>query len=374
MYFFPSTKVIWALGNIVGDSVCPRDMVINLGALNKLSSLCSTEFTKHSALPLIRLISWILSNLLQWKPIPDWKHVQIAIDMLSLLLTLKNRQILRDSCFALSYLCDPALGGNTKRNIEEIKSNGSLNRVVSLLNHKKRGVRHGALRVCGNIAIGNNEQTQCIVDFGVLKPLHRMIESDEPVIVREACWTVSNITAGSSEQIDAVIAANLFPPLIECVTTGTYEIAHQAAWALVNAASSGSKEQIMYLAEQGAIPSLCAFSRRISKDKELMNEICEAIKNTKSVKDRGAVIDALKQMMPKNRSECWQCAISMQGKKRFTCSDCQRPTYCGKHCQKRHWHRHRTDCKDQCHILETLSNYSASLCSETSKFKQEDGS
>ena len=373
---FVRNEAIWALSNIVGDNKEFRDIVISHGALDKLSALCSTEFTQHSALPLLRLISWILYNFLQCKPIPDWKHTKIAINMLSSILASEDEQILKDSSYALGSLCDPALGGNTKQHIEAIKSNGSLSRLVSLLNHKTSGIRHYALRVCYNIAKGSDEQTQYIVDLGVLKPLRRMIESDEQTIMHEACYTVSNITGGSRKQIDAVIAANLFPSLIECVRTGTYKIACEASWAIANATSDGSTEQIIYLEKQDVIPSLWEFVRRIPEGKDVVDVIYDAMcnillnivkaqnpnlengvkKNSNMIEDNTAFIAALKRIVPrKKKSECWQCAVSMQEKKRFTCSACQRPTYCGKRCQKRHWSRHRTDCKVQCRILEKLT-------------------
>ena len=386
---FVRNEVIFALSNIVGDNKEFRDIVIRRGVLYKLSSVCSPELIiKPSGLPLLRLMAWTLSNIVRWKPIPHWKHTKITINMLSLMLNCKNWEILKDSCTALSCLCDEALGGNTKLHIQAIKSNGSLNRLVHLLDYEKSAVQLFALRACGSIVIGNHKQTQYLMDLHVLKPLHRLIKADEPAIAQHAVWTVANVTAGATDQIDAVIAAKLFPSLIEFMKTGTYKIAADAAWAIINVTSVGSKEQIKYLEEQGVIPALYAFSRRfpvIPEGRDMMDVVHEAIvnvveaqnsksgnedeENTKVIKDHAAVIDALKQIIPKHKSECWQCAISMQGKKHFTCSDCQRPTYCGKRCQKRHWLRHRTDCTDQCHILQTLSNYSASLYSAISTFK-----
>lgn len=64
---------------------------------------------------------------------------------------------------------------------------------------------------------------------------------------KEACWTISNIAAGNRQQIQAVIDANIFSVLITILQTADFKTKKEAAWAITNATSSGTAEQIRYL-------------------------------------------------------------------------------------------------------------------------------
>merc|ERR1711997_603190 len=151
--------------------------------------------------------------------------------------------------------------------------------------------RHPALRTIGNIVTGSDEQTQYVINLGVLKRLHRLMTSDKAPIKREACWTVSNITAGSPEQIEAVISNNLFQPLINILKAEKFEIAKEALWAISNATSGGSEQQIAFLVNQGVIPPLCGFLKNLNQKKILMVSL-EGLENilkvgkTRSVHDK----------------------------------------------------------------------------------------
>lgn len=56
----------------------------------------------------------------------------------------------------------------------------------------------------------------------------------------------------------------------------------------------------------------------------------------------------------KKRFECWQCSKEMNESKQYTCKSCQRPTYCGRSCQKKHWLQHRDQCQKQTQIAKRL--------------------
>ena len=114
-----------------------------------------------------------------------------------------------------------------------------------------------ALRTVGNIATGDDSQTQIITDCGAVQRLGQLLSSPKKGIRKEACWTISNITAGTKDQIQAAINANIIPPLIELLTNAEFDIKKEAAWAISNATSGGSMEQIKYLVQQKCIKPLC---------------------------------------------------------------------------------------------------------------------
>jgi len=109
----------------------------------------------------------------------------------------------------------------------------------------------------GNIVTGDDQQTQAVLDAGVLAHLLTLLQSPKESIKKEACWTLSNITAGVQNQIQAVIEANIIPSLINILKHGDHKTRKEAAWAVTNATSGGTPPQIKYIIEQGAIPPLC---------------------------------------------------------------------------------------------------------------------
>ncbi len=72
-----------------------------------------------------------------------------------------------------------------------------------------------ALRAIGNLILGDDEQTQAIVDAGVLAYAPKLLSNDRSSIVKEGCWMLSNITAGNTKQIQAVMDANLVPSVLK---------------------------------------------------------------------------------------------------------------------------------------------------------------
>lgn len=56
------------------------------------------------------------------------------------------------------------------------------------------------MRATGNIASGNDQATQVVVDSGGLAPLLRLLDWPRVHVRKEVFWTLSNIAAGTVEQ------------------------------------------------------------------------------------------------------------------------------------------------------------------------------
>jgi len=130
-------------------------------------------------------------------------------------------------------------------------------RLVELLGHPSPQVQTPALRSVGNIVTGDDQQTQALLQCGVLTPLAHLLSHSKKSIRKESCWTVSNITAGNPQQIQEVINAMLIPPIVQALATADFEVKKEAAWAISNATNGGNAEQIEYLIRQGCIKPMC---------------------------------------------------------------------------------------------------------------------
>eukprot|EP01083_Nonionella_stella_P182032 653826_1 len=139
---------------------------------------------------LLRNATWTLSNLCRGKPQPDFNKVLPCLHTLAILLFVKDRDVLTDACWALSYLSDDAGQSNPK--IQAVVQSGAIGRLVQLLSSSSEiastNIKVPALRCIGNIVTGDDAQTQAVLDAGVLEALAELIHHEKKSIRKEAFW------------------------------------------------------------------------------------------------------------------------------------------------------------------------------------------
>jgi len=210
-----------------------------------------------------------------------FEMVSNTLPILSALLHSSDSEVLRDSCWALSYLSE---GTNDK--IQAILDAGVGKTLTKILSRAANAVSSPnvetllpSLRTIGNIVTGDDEQTDEIVMLDVLPCLHTMLdESVSKNIRKEVCWTLSNITAGTAAQITSVIEANIIPTLVHLMSTAEFEVKKEAAWAISNATVGRSIETIKFLVlESKCLKPLCEILT--SRDEHVIRVALEGITN-----------------------------------------------------------------------------------------------
>ncbi|XP_056165373.1 importin subunit alpha-4-like isoform X2 [Syzygium oleosum] len=199
-------QVVWALGNIAGDSPNCRDHVLSGGALVPLLA----QLDGHPKLALIKCTTWTLSNLCRGKPPPPFEQVKPALPALRHLINSEDVEVLIDACWALSFISD-----------------------------------------------GSNQNIQFVIEAGVCPRLLELLVHPSPKVLVPTLQALGNIVSGNDAQTQAVMEANIIPPVVSLLQHAEFEIKKEAAWAISNAISGGSHEQIQYLVSQGCIKLLC---------------------------------------------------------------------------------------------------------------------
>ena len=242
-------QAIWAVGNLAGDCVELRDFVLASGALVAIAFSC----TPAAPLSILRTSAWTLSNCCRGKPLPPLTSVQPLIPVFAELLASDDMQLLEDSLWGLSYLCD---GPNER--IQAILKHDVVSRVVPLLSHPRLKIKAAALRLVGNIASGDDGQTQLLLHSGALDPIILLLNSPRASTRKEAVWLLSNVAAGTPAQKQLLFEKRVYPRLLVLYGQSSFTIRKEIIWTVSNALSEGTAAQAAHFIKIGFIKPLLA--------------------------------------------------------------------------------------------------------------------
>ena len=253
-----------ALGNIVSNTEKCRDLVLAHDIIKHMKIAVNAKKTDDV---LLEDIAWCLGNLYRINEhnssSPASKWDDLTIDVLERLMKSTNEEVIKQSCWALSYFVHFDNG----QAIDSIKERGLLKRCLGLFEeHESDKIRHPALRIIGNvIANGNDQQTQWLIDGKLLNVFQKRLVSENDTIKKESVWLISNICAGTYSQIKAVHDANLFPLLVSLISLGNADIAKEAVWAACNVVVGGRAKLSDPLVELGVIERLFEYLKHMGK-------------------------------------------------------------------------------------------------------------
>ncbi|PHU20389.1 Importin subunit alpha [Capsicum chinense] len=237
------SEAVWGLGNIASDSPKYRDLVLGHGALVSLL----TQFNEHVKLSMLRNATWTLSNFCRGKPQPQFEQTKASLPTLARLIHSNDEIVLTDTCRALSYLSN---GTNDK--IQDVSEDGVCPRLVSyylhllfVSSHSSLSVLIPTLHTVGNIVIGDNIQTQVMIDHHALACLLNLLTQNYKKCIKKlSCLDSSKMSTVRERepfQCDSVmIEAGIIAPLVHLLQNAEFEIKKEAAWAISNSTSGGN--------------------------------------------------------------------------------------------------------------------------------------
>ena len=183
---------------------------------------------------------------------------QTAAALANMLDENKEEKVLKEACVRLCQLFGEGIQNDR---IQAILEANVVPKLVALLRPSRARavpitVQSAALQVLGNVACGDDRQTQVVIDSEALPCLRALLASADRGIRKEVCWIVSNITE-SSHQVQDVLDADILPPLLKLLDSQDAACREDATWVLFNLSSNREPKQISYLADKNGVRALC---------------------------------------------------------------------------------------------------------------------
>eukprot|EP01083_Nonionella_stella_P016876 47118_1 len=270
-------QCVWALGNIAGDCIEIRNMVLEHNLLIHIIKLCQEPYDSNRKraefVSLMENLSWAVANLCRYGSHSKPQLTQL-LECLYHLLQQGQSTCYADIGWSFCYLLGRIDDNDNEcyvLNVMHSNKTGITKKLISLLSTSPTQAQRSILRAVGNIVTANDRYTAKCVEYDVLFHLRQLLldSQSQPQsqcndrMVKEICWAISNITAGTESQIRAVMKQNIFPILVNILSSGRDLVATEALWAISNATTSFSKTDIIeHLVQLGVIKALCAFLKR----------------------------------------------------------------------------------------------------------------
>ena len=223
------SQTIWLVSNLISDSDKIRNILIENKIFDKiLTILASTNIENY-----INLSVWAISNFFRVKPIPNYDICKKAFKTIARAVLINNKEdedFVTDVCFFFSVVTQKYKEFN-----QEIIDTGLLEKIIKFLDKKKRNIMLTSLRIVGNIACTDNaNQTQKLIELGVLDKLKYSLFNESMTIRKESAFILSNIAAGTQKQIEAMVEQNFLQILYKVFNNDNPKVKKEAIMAIAN--------------------------------------------------------------------------------------------------------------------------------------------
>ena len=239
-------QVVLFSGNLAFESSHIRDFLIKEKIYDKILTLIASTNQKK----LIKNSTWAIANFFRIKPIIPYDYAKKSIKIIArnLLFLQDDKDFLSDACFILCFITE-----NYKEGIKELMELEILENIIKLLDCNVVYIQITSLRLIGNIAAGNANQTQKLIDLGLLPQLKKTIFNPKKSIRKETAWILSNIAAGTQKQIENLIKEDFLPIFQKIILYDEAEVQKECIWAMANLTNIKDTTFMKKILEQGIL-------------------------------------------------------------------------------------------------------------------------
>jgi hypothetical protein len=233
---------VWTAGNIIGEHIELRDLVLNMDMLQAIEQLVEVYDPALDAV--YPVVAWACSNIMRLIPLPPLEFCEkVCVIMTRLAEIPCNPQLVHDLLWAIATFTD-----HENALIQLVIDSPPLFEVI-LANLESRDSERmkSALRAAGNIVTGNVLQTEAMLSRNILGKLKPMLSNPDPLIRKEVYWTLSNIAASTRGHLEQLLAH----PLMETTPSGLIDVsenvAREASFLFVNISNTNDQRIILDL-------------------------------------------------------------------------------------------------------------------------------
>lgn len=255
-------QTLWVLGNMCADSCDAREELLAAGLDEAVVHIVSQQ---PISVELLKVTCWVISVLCKAKHSKFLARVTRFIPYLLQFFSSDNFSVLSDTMWAFYNLIS-----SDRTLIETIRKQVPLNVVSSLMRDGELHVRRTALRLVGNICLGDSGDVAAVIDAGILPcVLHILETSKDPEALREAAWCISNIAADSAEIISYLTSMQVLKTLRAVMNkTSRKDVHREVFWCIANMLINANDAQVDQLVGQGIMEAVTEFLA--SKDPQLV--------------------------------------------------------------------------------------------------------
>jgi hypothetical protein len=250
--------VVWAVGNLVGDSNECRDAMLRMRLLPVLRTRLEMI---HASDELVRNGTWVLQLLCKFGATLPLSVVREVLHVLvhTCLRRDGDEAVLTDACWALSYLTASDPRDVDGRMLHAVVESNVCARLVALL-QRATVIAVPALRTLGNLVAGNDIHMQAVLQcVGVLPAMRAMLRLPLASVRKDVAWTLSNIAAGSSMHIDSLVSSGLLLAGIDTLRNeASMPVRKELLYMVAGACTGGTDEHRVYMIRNDVVVAVAS--------------------------------------------------------------------------------------------------------------------
>ncbi|CAF2631363.1 unnamed protein product [Rotaria sp. Silwood2] len=214
--------------------------------------------------------------------------------------TISLRKTKRDEQiqFKRNLIANDSMSDETDDDNDEQRRCLNLNEILLKCQNSDLSICYQGIRSARKIlSIERNPPIDELINLNLLPILVQCLSYDQyPDLQFEAAWALTNIASGNSQQTQAVVNANALPYLLRLLHSTYSNVSEQAVWAIGNLIGDGSRLRD-YAIELGVIQPLIEF---IQKDIPItfLRNVTWVIVNLCRHKDPPLSLNVVQEILP----------------------------------------------------------------------------
>ena len=184
-----------------------------------------------------------------------------------------NENFISESTWLLGIISDKYI-----KSRDEIIQSGIISVIINLIeNSNSKYIKLCSLRIIGNMISGNANQTQEILNLGVLNVLKKTLFHEKSSIRKETAWILSNICSGTQKQIECIIDNEILELFNKCLKNDIIDVKNEIYWAITNLTIVNNFNYMKKIIDEGIVEIICSLLKE--KNSKILCISLEALGN-----------------------------------------------------------------------------------------------